>query len=115
MDERTVPIEDSGRKRVGTGASGHDERTVDQRGVWVKTAGGPQTISTFPFRPRCRRFRLAPPRRSKLNENPSIGDAFGKNTADLAGACIHCLSFKTVGRKGCHQPIAHSSLIQAFL
>jgi len=56
-----------------------------------------------------------PPRRSKLNENPSIGDAFGKNTADLAGACIHCLSFKTVGRKGCHQPIAHSSLIQAFL
>ena len=36
----------------------------------------PKLFPRFRFRPGCQRFRLAPPQGSKLDENPSIGDAF---------------------------------------
>ena len=71
----------------------------------LPTELSPSYFPRFPVRPSCRRFHLAPsqrsspkaishgfpsvhpvvasvslrPRQSKLNENPSIGDAFGKN------------------------------------
>ena len=38
----------------------------------------PSYFPRFPVRPPCRRFCVAPLRQSKPNENPSIGDAFGK-------------------------------------
>ena len=41
----------------------------------------PSYFPRLPVRPPCRRFR---PRQSKLNENASIGDAFGKKTITMA-------------------------------
>ena len=44
----------------------------------------PQAIShCFPSRPTSHHFRIAPSRQVQLNENPSIGDAFGKKVADI--------------------------------
>ena len=40
-------------------------------------------FSRFPFGSRCRHFHLAPlARQRNLNKNPSLGDAFGKNSRD---------------------------------
>ena len=40
----------------------------------------PSYFPRFPLRPPSRHFRIAPSRQVQLNENPSIGDAFGKKT-----------------------------------
>ena len=44
----------------------------------LPTELSPSYFPRFPFRSPCRRFRIVPSRQSKLNENASIGDAFGK-------------------------------------
>jgi len=44
----------------------------------------PSYFPRFPFRPPSRHFRIAPSPQVQLkNENPSIGDAFGKNNVNL--------------------------------
>ena len=44
----------------------------------------PSYFPRFPVRPACRRWSAAPPAaKFKLNENPSIGDAFGKKHCNL--------------------------------
>ena len=49
----------------------------------LPTELSPSYFPRFPVRPPCRRFRIVPPRQSKLNENASIGDAFGKKTITM--------------------------------
>ena len=45
----------------------------------LPTEHSPSYFPWFPVHPPCRRWSVVPPAQSKLNENPSIGDAFGKN------------------------------------
>ena len=54
----------------------------------LPTELSPSYFPRFPVRPPCRRFRIVPPRQSKLNENASIGDAFGKKTITMVFWCF---------------------------